>query len=289
MSGRNIRKIKALLNLLDDEDEAVAVEAMAELLGSDVDSGELDRKLALFQEDSNPLIRKRIHQLQAALAMRRRRRDFSRRLDDGSMDMAGGLQEVHLQWFDNDSQVKLQEMWDSFAASAASYHIDSLEKLAGFMRKNGMTALEESTFQPENYCIGAILDSGCGASSVLTCIAWILASESHIDARPVRVLAEFGLLDGCGNLLLPGHNWQIAALKDTVECTFLTKEELLRFASAMLFSHAVNSDSFRYIQTIAQALTGVPDGEMPAGFPYPYLPAEDDEECGGQEQSLPEL
>ena len=61
---------------------------------------------------------------------------------------------------------------------------------------------------------------------------------------------------------------------------------LLHFASTTLFSAAVNSDSFRYVLTIAQALSGTEGDESLDYMPYPYYPADDDpEETPEDEQS----
>ncbi|MPN52773.1 hypothetical protein SDC9_200436 [bioreactor metagenome] len=51
---------------------------------------------------------------------------------------------------------------------------------------------------------------------------------------------------------------------------------LLRFASTTLFAAAVNSDSFRYVLTIAQALSGTEGDESLDYMPYPYFPADAD-------------
>lgn len=273
-------KIKSLLSLLDDEDETIAVEAMAELLFCEA---ELGAELASLQESDNPLIRKRVHQLQAALTLRRRRRHFYELLQAGRVDLIDGLIEVHLQWFDNDSKPGLLKLWAQFSADAAKLQITSLQQLSYFMRKRGMTAVNETTLQPDNYCLGTILENNYGSAAVLCGIAWEIATAAGLELRMVRVLAEFGLLDGDGNLLLPGRDWQLMRVNKMEECDFWERRSLLRFASAMLFSHAVNSDSFRYIQTIAQSLTGSPDGELPLTFPYPYFPAEEEDEATGEQ------
>ena len=63
--------IRRLASLLDDPDESVAVSAMAELLNREYELGDLPAEL---QESSNPLMRRRAHQLQSALTMIQRRR-----------------------------------------------------------------------------------------------------------------------------------------------------------------------------------------------------------------------
>ena len=71
-------------------------------------------------------------------------------------------------------------------------------------------------------------------------------------------------------LLLPTRNWQIAPAPAADDLEFVSTRELLRYAATMLFSCAVNSDSFRYILTIAQTISGDPGDEILDSFPYPY-------------------
>lgn len=268
-------KINALLNLLDDENENVAVDAIAELLFRENELGDAP---AHVQEHGNALARKRIHQLQAALTLRRRRRQFSELLAAREIDLIDGLIEVHLQWFDNDSKPALEEIWRRFAEDAARFQPATFEQLSYFMRKRGMVAVAESTMQPENYCIGTIIENNTGAASVLTGLAWALANAAGAKFRIVRMMGEFALLNDDGMLLLPRRDWEVMMGARIQDYDFWEPRTLLKFASTMLFSHAVNSDSFRYVQTIAQALAGLPDGELPRTFPYPYYPAPDEEE-----------
>ncbi len=269
------RKIKSLLSLLDDENESVAVEAMAELLFLE---NELGDTLAVLQDDGNPLVRKRIHQLQAAITIRRRRRNFSRLLAATKINLIDGLIEVHLQWFDNDSKPGLEKLWADFAAEGAKYQVNTLEQLSYFMRKRGLSAAPETTMQPENYCIGTVLEANYGSAAILAGIAMELAAAAGLELKLVRLMGEFALLDGEGQMLVPHQDWQIITGGRIQDCDFWDRRTLLKFASMTLFSQAVNSDSFRYIQTIAQALSGVPDGELPETLPYPYCPAEEPEE-----------
>ncbi len=266
-------RISALLNLLDDDNEEVAVSAMAELLSRE---DELGKVLAELQESSNVLVRKRAHQLQAAITLRRRRRDFSNMLKTRQISMIDGLIEVHLQWFDNDSRPGLQRLWSDFADEASHCLLRSLRQLSYFMCRRGMIAVHETSMQPENYCIGAVLEAHYGSSALFAAIGQQLAADAGLNLSLVRVLGEFALLDTHCNLVIPVNNWQLETLKGVVDCDFWNKRSLLQFASSMLFSNAVSSDSFRYIQTIAQALIGLPDGELPETFPYPYRSAEDD-------------
>ena len=266
--------LESLISLLDDEDENVAVNVMAELLNRESELGEL---LAELQEGENPIARRRAHQLQAAITLRRRRRAFAAKLDAPKVDLIDGLIDVHLQWFDNDSRPGLVQLWSDFKLEARRFPQKSLENLSYFMRKSGFSATPESTMHPEYYCIGPVLENGIGAGSILAGLLLEIADPAF-ELKLVRVMGEFAVYDGNGRLLLPGRNFQVCAAPGIEHCDFWDRRMLLRFASTTLFAAAVNSDSFRYVLTIAQALSGTEGDESLDYMPYPYYPADDDPE-----------
>lgn len=266
--------LESLISLLDDEDETVAVNVMAELLNRESELGEL---LAELQEGDNPLARRRAHQLQAAITLRRRRRAFAAKLEAQKVDLIDGLIDVHLQWFDNDSRPGLVQLWTDFKLEAQRFPQKTLENLSYFMRKSGFSAVPESTMHPEYYCLGPVLENGIGAGSILAGLLLEIADPAF-KLQLVRVMGEFAVYDGDGRLLLPGRNFQVCAAPGIEHCDFWDRRMLLRFASTTLFSAAVNSDSFRYILTIAQALSGTEGDESLDYMPYPYYPADDDPE-----------
>ena len=268
--------INGLFHLLDDENEEIAVTALAELLALEPYLGDAP---GIVQECGNGLARKRIHQLQAAITIRRRRRGFHKLLRQPKIDTGSALIEVHLQWFDNDSRPELEKVWQDFLDSAGRFQVNSLAQLSYFMRKRGRAAAQETSMQPELYCIGTVLENNLGSAALLCCACMEVLAKSGVAVRTVRILGDFALLDESGNLLFPQRDWQIVSCSGVEQCDFWEKRALLKFASAMLFSHAVTSDSFRYIQTIAQALTDLPDGELPETLPYPYCPADSPEDA----------
>ena len=60
--------LEKLAELLDDENEDVAINVIATLLERQDELGDLPARL---QEHSDPLVRRRAHQLQAAMTFRR--------------------------------------------------------------------------------------------------------------------------------------------------------------------------------------------------------------------------
>ena len=264
--------IRTLLSLLDDEDEGPALEAMAELLWR---GEEVFPYLAELQESPDPLLRRRVHQLESALTMRRRRSEFSRLLSMPHPDVPRILVELHLQWYDNDPLPEMASRLTAFLASGRAENPRSLADLSSYFRTSGIVAERETTLRPEDYCIGVMLLDRIGSAAVWTLVAKLLLPDPDA-VKIVRNVEEFSLYDG-ERLLLPERDWRIVRAPARAELELWDERKVLKFAASMLFSAAVNSDSFRYVLTIGQALSGLPDDEVLDYMPYPYRPAPEED------------
>ncbi|MCP3965561.1 MAG: hypothetical protein GY750_12765 [Lentisphaerae bacterium] len=267
------KKIDSLIKLLDDENENIVKTAMSELLKHEDD---IDEWLAHHQESHNSRLRKRIHQLQAIITMRRRRRDFAKLLDKEDFSLIDGLIAVHQQWYDNDSERAIKNMWDKLEEKSTRFAPDSLEKLAYFMRKCGFSSVDPDELQADYFCLGPILEEMTGADFILCAIGMEIAAKWKLELRIARFVGKFALIDGSGKALFPYNGWQLLPHVVSAKCEFWTKKQLLQLASTMLFLFSVSSDSFRYIHTIGHSLAGL-IGEDDLGFlPYPYRHTEED-------------
>ena len=271
MSEEN-SEILRIASLLDDPDENTALNAMAELLAREDELGDVP---GLLHESEDPLMRRRIHQLEAALLLRRRRKYFLTRLCSSDIDIFDLLVDVHLQWFDNDSRPEIEAAAAAFFRRAAQKHLDTLEDIAAFMTGENMTAEPETTLKPELYCIGSILSEHNGAGSILSVLSCRVAGGENGPFFPAYVLDGFAVCDGHDRILLPERSWRIIGGCDAKNIVPWDMRNILRLASSNLFSAAVNSDSFRYILTIAQSLSGTGDDRILDFLPYPYHPADD--------------
>ena len=271
---RSSPDIRSLLSLLDDEDESVALDAMAELLYR---GDEVFPYLAELQDASDPLLRRRVHQLESALTVRRRRSGFSRLLAMPRPDVRRVLVELHLQWFDNDPAPEMESRLDEFLADGRAAHPRTLDDLSAFFRRRGIIAERETTLRPENYCVGVMLADRIGSAALWALLAKRLLPDDS-PVRVVRDVEEFALCNG-NFLLLPERDWRIVRAPARAELEEWSDRQILKFAATMLFSAAVNGDSFRYVLTIGQALSGLPDDEVLDYMPYPYRPAPEEEEA----------
>ncbi len=261
------KKIESLISLLDDSNIEVVQEAMAELLKHEA---EINEYLGKHQESSNPELRKRIHQLQAIMIMRRRRENFAKILNSEDLNLIEGLMAVHLQWYDNDSERFLEDLWERFLKASKRFSPKSISEISYFMRKCGFEVSPPDELQADCFCLGPVLDDLVGADFILCAIAAQLGEEWGVELEIVRMINDFLLIDKEGRALSPANSWQIISAVDTQKCEFWSKKQILELASTMLFSFAVSSNSFRYIHTIGHSLAKVLNEEKLDFLPYPY-------------------
>ncbi len=265
-------KLESLISLLDDGNIEVVQEAMAELLKHESEIGEY---LAEHQESSNPELRKAIHQLQAIIIMRRRRHNFAKLLKSEDLNIIDGLIAVHLQWFDNDSERVLLELWERFFKASERFAPKNISEIAYFMRKCGFEAVSTDELQADNFCLGPVLDDLVGADFILCALASELAEKWGFELEIVRIMNNFLLLDKQGEALSPCDSWQSVSDIDPRKCEFWNKKQILELASTMLFAFAVSSNSFRYIHTIGHSLAKILGEDELDFLPYPYGPGKE--------------
>lgn len=259
--------LRCLLSLLDDPDEKAVQPVMAELLAHE---DELDPDIiAEYLEQNDPLMEKRIDQLISTVNRRQDRRDFLLKTEDPEVDFFELLIDLHMLWFDTDSREDVQQTVDNFLNSARKNTFSSLEDIADWMTASGLSAEQDTTLTPELYCIGNIFNSGRGAASLLTAITCLLFPEKS-GMQIGKVLNDFAIRDTGGSILIPARTWQIFPADQLPVFTPRDAKTIVHLASANLFSAAVNSDSLRYVFTLAQSVTGLDDDSILSALPYPY-------------------
>ncbi|MBO5668155.1 MAG: hypothetical protein J6S43_03425 [Lentisphaeria bacterium] len=267
-----------LAAMLDDRDEELALNVLARMLANEEELGELP---GILQESPDPLIRRRAHMLQNALSMRRQRREVYRMLHppaNESVDIFETLAALHLLWFDKDQAEDIRRDIDVFLQKAGEFPLETLTDGEMFMRRCCFLPENETTIRPESYCIGTVLSQRCGAGSVLmTMLLGLLGKEKY---RIVRALGQFGIADNSGNLLLGNGNWRMVKHPGG-EVEEWSVPVMMRYICTTLHSCAVNSDSYRYVMSITQALTGDESEHVFDDFPYPFLSNPDELNKGG--------
>lgn len=245
----NFRRIKSLIVLLGDENQNIASSALRELLKYGKDAGFLIKR---FQESSNPLLRKRIHQFQAISRVRELREILSRRLNNVHSGLWNGLLEIHMLWFDRDIKESINEFFwtllDEFKANCDF----SARAIASFMKSRGFVIPIKGDIDAEFYCIGSVLESKIGTEAILATLVYKLLIESGKKSKIVKVREAFGVFCPDGYVIIP-TDWGVIVSSEG-EYKECSPGEILKSIAFKLFLSTVISDSFRYSYTIGSCV-----------------------------------
>jgi hypothetical protein len=259
------KKVSALITLLEDDNNDVAIAAMKELLT-------LDEKCLLsimreLQESSDAKLRKRVHQLQSIIKIRDNRAMLSIRLKSDNASLEKGMPEIHLLWYDRDSKEFLKTQFQDFLAKAKLNKLDSIDKIAVYMKECNFTVSKNSELEPDSFCIGAILDTKVG-SDVMLCALSELVADDNSDAKYQIICKNksFLLTDTEGNYLDP-VTWEVETI-DNLN-TFKKLENynsgmILRFVVYQLLLCAMCMGSYRYVYTIGKCISETFSKQFPS-------------------------
>ena len=267
MNKEQRKRLEALFSLLDEQNSKTANIIIADLLNS---AENIAPFLLELQESDDPLIRKRIHQIQSILSIRERRKNFAESLKNSSISLLEGLVEIHLQWYDSDSPHTIMETWNELFGEFKKIHCSSIDQIAYFMRKVNFSVTERNGLIPDSYCLGLVIEDKTGVDLILCAIVKCLAQQLGLQLSVIKMIDGFALADEAGAVLSPMHNWRIYNKFNHRDCKVWNDQMILKLMSARLFLCAVGSDSFRYINTIGNVLAEIIGEKKLSFLPFPY-------------------
>jgi hypothetical protein len=259
-------RTKSLVTLLCDEDTTISAQAMAELLAveSETESEKLTEILSELQEAQEPVIRKKVHQMQAIQRIRRRRRNFSRRLRSKSPNLLQGLGELHAIWYDDIDTRELSKLWSDIIKEAGKSRPVTPKRLAGAMKIARFGICDENIQDADLYCLGAIIEDRIGSDVILAAITLEIGRSFGLKGAIVRIDGVFGTMYTTttktenptlnGSIIMPAKNWEIVPVPDDKKVEVWTTKQVLKYVAAMLFVNSVCSEGPRYIQILAACL-----------------------------------
>ena len=264
----NRSKLQSLLSLLDDPDDNIAVTVMSELLKNE---SELMALLAELQESDNKVLRKRVQQLETIITLRKRRREFAKKITP-PVKVVEALTELHLLYHERDVPEVVYSMVEMFVRIACNNNIETIDDIGTFMARNNFTmTMPEDKPVPEDYCIGSVLNDRMGSDIMLCLLAKLIGVHAKIKVALVRLDDMFAVCTPDGRFIAPANNWVPEEMNgQALDIRWNDSGNLLKYISLMLFLHTVSSDNFHYVHTVAQALCGGDDDFSTDFLPYPY-------------------
>ncbi len=263
------RKTEALIRLLFDDDQKIAVQAMQALVENNESVNEL---LSIFQDSDDPKVRRRIYELSTAL----RHAELADELAESFKEKMATLESVIKLASYFDFNVKydfVMQALDQLAIKFKAYcqkHGGTLfqTNLVNFMRLNKFFVPETFTIEHETFLINKVLDYSLGSPIILSVIGQFLSEYMNHPFSIVIYEGHFALLDCEKNLLEPNFSWKVSLLENTKKCYTCTRNEVFLNVLSSLFL-AVNQDgTITEINLISKLLTKVVGGSC-NDLPYP--------------------
>ena len=264
-------KVKALITLLEDESNEISTTAMRELLT--LDDKKLSSVVKDLQESSDLKLRKRVHQIQSIVKIRNNRKKLSGSLKNDDFLLQKGLTEIHLLWYDRDNEESLKKQIHDFLDEAKRDVLDTIFKIAAYMKKKNFTVSKNNEIESDSYCIGAVLDTKIGSDILLCALADLIGGipkEVHSNSilKIICKHRKYLLVDGAGNCLDP-VTWEVEKIDNLNSLKKLEAYNagmIMRFIVYQLLLCAMCTASYRYVYTIGKCIGNTLSKEFPCGI-----------------------
>lgn len=200
------RTLDALVNLLEDEDTHVSTLAMEQLLRHQ----DADDLIAELQEDANPVLRSRIHQLGNILNIRRARSQFIESVETSGLSLWNGLLQVNYQYNPRMNKDGVDRLVNELLEKMPS-ELNTV-RLTSFMRNENFSYTGEDVLGADLYLLEDTLIQRVGSPIMLSVIARHLGRHLGWHSTVVLFKGKHCLLDARGHLIEPAENWRITRL-----------------------------------------------------------------------------
>lgn len=264
MPKNNHPPIDVLLELMRDDNIRVAALAMEQMLklGEDV-----DHTLAEYQEDTDPQLRGRIHQLGAIIARRRARERFLEAVRNETISLWSGVVEINVLYDPECSPASIEETMDEFVAEAPT-DSPSAPAVASYMRELQFAFPDEDTLDIDLYLIERVMGTRFGSPALLCALARTLGERIGWQSTVVLHEGRFCLIDDAGYVMDPGAGWHLSRLRSEDRFHPCGRRDVWLGILAQIFVIALVDGNLRDLHHFGDLVTSLDGGTVEA-LPYP--------------------
>ena len=259
-----MNKISALINLLDDDDQQIATVAMEKLLQFGV---EILPELRLVQEAQNPVLRSRIHQLEAILMRKMDLTSFIKRIEAGKIHLWEDLFVLNRIHFPDmtagDLEDVMDELHDECSQKTFSSHL-----LCTYMKKKNFRVPSTDMLDSAIHMIGSTLLNGEGSSLILCVIAKYLGKRFNWEATIILHKGHHCLIDKDNCIIDPQQKWSYRPLKEGIKAHACSDRNILLTLISNLYLDALTEGHMRILHDLAQVMAVLSQMDIQE-FPYP--------------------
>lgn len=228
----------ALFSLLQDSNESVASLAMEQIL----QLPDFEAQIRSAQDSSEPMLRRRVHQLSSIARRREYMGQFLRSALKGRIGLWRAMLLLdHL--YDQQSSFSYLESMSKALIHEFSSSRGGSNSLARFMREHKFCVPGDNWFDVGNHLLGDVLESRVGSSALLCIIAQHIGSFRGWHSHIVLHQGRYCLLDQNLSMIDPSEDWKLhRKLKDELYHICDSKAVLTSIISQLFAFALVNWD-----------------------------------------------
>ena len=207
-TAEKLKRTNALVNLLQDDNGAVASMAMEQLLNLEG----LDTLIATLQDSANPVLRQRIHQISNIITRRRLRRSLLERLATDDITLWEAFRDINVFTDTQRSVSHVDELFEEINRPFKRRHATTLQ-IISYLRECGFHVSGEGGAKIEHYNVAEVLEYRSGAALSLAVIAQKLGNASGWNATIGLHAGKYCLIDANFHLIDITADWQITRIE----------------------------------------------------------------------------
>jgi hypothetical protein len=252
---------EALFSLLQDRNESVASLAMEQIL----QSSDFDKLMRNYQDSSDVLVRRRVHQMGNISRRRHLLEVFLDRMQKGALDLWQAMMMIDHLYDPQSSFNYLNEMTNELIREFSQKRGGSAA-MVKLMKEHNFMVPSQNWFDIGNYLLGDVLESRMGSAPLLCIIAQHVGTFRNWLSRICLHSGRFCLLDQNNALIDPGEEWAIKKKISSEQYHACNHKEVLLVVLSQLFSVAVinwEPWDIHLFSKILSSLYQIDPGQMP--------------------------
>ncbi len=261
------RRTEALVTLLFDEDPKVAVQAMEKLVHEEEP---LDEVLQIYQDSTDPHVRKRIHQISTVLSRQKRKDKFKESVKSADGSLIDGLIQLSILTNPRLSEIAVRKDFHTLVL-LLSKGMDgepvTTEELVGFMRSNNFFVPETFALEEEMLMTDIVLKFRLGSAIILCALAFSIGKACGWEGGVVIYDGHFCLIDKNKQLINPTLSWKITQAEEK-RCFPCRNRDIHYNVLCQLFLTSLQDGDMQEIHLYGSLLTELFDSDM-SHLPYP--------------------
>ncbi|WDE99237.1 hypothetical protein PQO03_15485 [Lentisphaera profundi] len=255
---------KALLKLLEDEDQNIATITVGRLIK--YGTGILP-DLRELQESPNKLVRKRVHQIEAILKKKNDLKCFLERVNNEQVLIWEDLIFINSIYYPELKNSELQSSMEELYKDLSAKDFNT-KALCDYMKDKSYYAPKHDILDSGVNLISSVLINGEGSPLMLCIISQLLGRRFSTQFQIVLYKGHHCLIDAHKTLIEPANNWKTTLITEKIKAHPCSEQNLILTIIANLYLSALVEGQLKILHTLSSLMATLSDMDL-TNFPFP--------------------